>query len=398
LISIYVNLTNFCIAAQFIQSTNQGAIIVKNDNNKLKKINYVGYLVPGNQGDEGLYKISQTLFGRYTFDLVRTRNTNDAQYSQVTLIGGGSIIPTGFAWAKLTKYAYVFGAGVLDPVFYGYSPLLIERLKRINFRLFGVRGNLSKAFLENWGIASEVIGDPCLSLKPKKVEQKENLIGINIGAGFKGGFFGSQGQVIREMAQVCKVLKKRGYDLVLIPFWKDNLKEINALSELEDIKIFDRWTDIEATLQLISKCKIFIGEKLHSIIFSAAAQTPFVSLAYAPEHFDFLDSVGFTDFSVRISDVTSKKIMELFDSLNNNYDLMLNKLILQVEKYREKQTQFAARIASDIESLPDDKFNTQTNIANKVLWKTDLLLYIKANRIWRLWNKLFFLRLMSHIA
>ena len=85
-----------------------------------------------------------------------------------------------------TKYSYVFGAGVLDPVFHGpFSPELIDRFKLINFRLISVRGNISKALLRDWGIDSEVIGDPCLSLKPTKVLEKcNNRIAINFGVSF----------------------------------------------------------------------------------------------------------------------------------------------------------------------------------------------------------------------
>jgi hypothetical protein len=362
-------------------------------------INYVGYLVPGNQGDEALYKINQIIFGKYDFKLFPINNANKKQYSRITLVGGGSIIPMGFSWVKPTKYVYVFGAGVLDQAFYGYEHLFVDRLKQINFRLFGVRGNISKAFLEDWGIKSEVIGDPCLSLKPREVESKDKFkIGINIGSGFKGGSFGSQKRIINEMAKVCRILKKNGFDLILIPFWINNMQQVNRLAELEGISIFDDWTDVEATLQLISECKIFIGEKLHSLIFSAAANTPFVCLAYAPEHFDFLDSVGFCKYGVRTNEVTSEKVMVLFDDLLNNYETMRSKLAAKVNKYREKQSKFAARIVSDIESLPEDKWAVQMKYLAKILWSGDLLLYRNARSIWRFWNQSFFLHAMRYLV
>lgn len=368
--------------------------------NKLKKrINYVGYHVRGNQGDEALYNINRTIFSKYDFELLPVDSANEEQYGQVTLIGGGSIVPVCISWTRPTKYVYVFGAGVLDPLFYGYEPLLIDRLRRINFRFFGVRGNISKAFLENWGIRSEVIGDPCLSLKPRAARSKDrSRVGINIGAGFKGGSWGSQKQVLKEMAKVCRILKNEGYDLVLIPFWTENVPEISELSKSENINVFDDWADIEATLQLISECGIFIGEKLHSIVFSAAANTPFISLAYAPEHFDFLESIGFSKYSIRTSDVKAEKVMTLIDDLTNNYERMQRELVTRVNEYRERQGQFVARMVSDIESLPENKWNARVDSKTRILWDTDTFLFRNTYKLWKVWNRLFFLHVMGYVV
>lgn len=364
------------------------------------EINYVGWAVPGNLGDEALYRIDQAIFRQHNLELSRISSTVEEQHSQVTLIGGGTCIPKITFGMKPTRYVYVFGAGVEDPIFYGpFDPILLARLRLFSFRLVGVRGNLSKALLKDWGIESEVIGDPCLSLKTSRVESKDDMkIAINIGAAFPGGFWGSGNRVLKEVAKVCRILKKEGYELVLIPFWTNNMTDIDRLSKLEDVDIFNDWSDIEATLRLISTCKVLIGEKLHSCVFSAAANTPFVCLAYAPEHFDFLESVGFSKYGIRTSEVTAEKVITLFDDLMNNYGEMQIELRRKVEEYREKQKRFAGRIVSDIESLPENKWAVHANHRTELFWNTDMFLRRKMNSVWKVWNRLFFLRIMRYLA
>ena len=356
-------------------------------------INYVGSVTPNyNMGDEALYKIDQDIFAKYPFRFSRITSPLRQKHSQTTLIGGGTCLPSIATIMRPTKYAYVFGAGVLDSVFHGpFEPELIDRFKLINFRLIGVRGNISKALLGDWGIDSEVIGDPCLSLKPTKVlEKRSNRIAINVGAGFSKSSWGSRDRVLKELSKVCSVLKNRGYEVVLIPFWKNNIQDVESLSEKVGVSIFKEWQDIEATLNLISNCKIFIGEKLHSLVFSAAANTPFIGLAYAPEHFDFADSVGFSKFIIPTTEITNEKITDLFNDLIGNYETIQGKLASRVNEYREKQSKFADRIRSDLESLPEYKWAVQNNLANTFIMGVDLLINAKLHKAWGIWSKLVF--------
>jgi len=363
-------------------------------------INYVGWATPNNNlGDEALYRIDQDIFAKYNFELCRITDPRRQKHSQTTLIGGGTCLPLITMYMRPTKYTYVFGAGVEDPLFYGpFDPELIDRLKLFNFRFIGVRGNISKALLRDWGIDSEVIGDPGLSLKPTKVSEKcNNKIAINIGAGDPKFSWKAQDRVLTELSKVCKVLKAEGYELVLIPFWKNNMEDVENLSKLVDVGIFEKWVDVEATMNLISTCKIFIGEKLHSLVFSAAANTPFIGLAYSPEHFDFADSVGFSEFTMPTTEITAEKIIAMFHDLINNYETIQDKLAGRVNEYREKQRKFASRISCDLESLPEDKWAIQNNCGNTLVLRADLLLYTKMSKIWNVWDRLVFSRLMPYL-
>ena len=115
------------------------------------------------------FKVDREIFSKYAFKFYRITSHLRQKHSQTTIVGGGTILPAIALLMRPVKYSYVFGAGVLNPVWHGpFSPELIDRFKLIDFRLISVRGNISKALLRDWGIDSEVIGDPCLSLNPRK--------------------------------------------------------------------------------------------------------------------------------------------------------------------------------------------------------------------------------------
>jgi hypothetical protein len=372
-----------------------------------KKINYYGWLGHGNVGDEALFMVNKKIFSEY--DLVPSlfeRGRFSAQtkkIGQVSLIGGSSGIPEWTQWIRPTKYNYVFGASVQNPKFYGkiasFDKVGIDKLRSFNFRHFGVRGNRSKALLKEWGIESEVISDPCLSWKSRKhVIRDSKKIAINVGSA--GLQWGKPEVVLREMGEVCRILKRDGYDLVLIPFSTWDVPDTKGLSQETGTEFFSKWFDADSSFELISKCKLLIGTKIHSLVFSAASYTPFICLAYVPESLDFVGNMGFSDYSIPTSEVTAEGVMTLFHDLINKYESNQSRLVNSVEVYREKQRRFVSSIVRDIESLPENKWSSQglmRKSANGILWTIDSALHIKMRNAWRIWNRLFFLHATKHL-
>jgi hypothetical protein len=374
-----------------------------------KKLNYLGWLGHGNLGDESLWNVIQDALSSYQLvpSPIETDWQDHSNISPVTIIGGSTGIPDWFEDFRPTKFNYVFGAGVKDPAFYGYNYLFQDRMKVAvmmaklrTFRYIGVRGNISRALLAKQGIDSEVIGDPCLSLRPQDLgKRKEGKIGISLGSdGIMWGM--NEERVFDEIAMVCRNLKKEGYELFLIPFWKENVVRLRRFAIEEGMEFFGDWRNIQSTLNLIAKCKIFIGQKLHALAFSAATETPFIGLEYQPKCYDFAQSVGFERYTLRTDAVTEGKVMKLFTDLLENYEQMKKQLEAKVEIYRIKQRQFAACIDQDIKSLPENCWkipHTQTRIRNKVFWEVDQMLHSKT-RLWYAWNRLFFLRFMRYMT
>jgi hypothetical protein len=371
------------------------------------RINYVGWLGYKNLGDEALYEVISQIFKPYQLLPAKMDYKDHSILSPVTLIGGSTGIPEWFETFRPTRYNYIFGSGVKDPAFPGYNYIFRERTKvkvmfeklRI-FRYIGVRGNLSKTLLGQHGINSEVIGDPCLSLEPIG-SQKKNEAKIAISVGSDGILWGMNEKLLfQEIGKVCKKLKKEGFEPILIPFWENNVEAVRNLSEEENVEFFKDWYNIELTLNLIARCHIFIGQKLHSLVFSAAAGTPFIGLEYQPKCLDFTQSVGFEDYTIRTDIASEEKIMTAFDNLTNDYEEMRTTLKKTVDLYRSKQKTFAQTIMQDMDSLPKTFWQTPSvrrKTRNNIFWTTDASLRRKTT-LWYTFNTLFFKRLMRHMT
>jgi len=355
---------------------------------KIPLINYVGWLGHQNLGDEALYIAIRKIFRKYSFVPSRCN-----EYSNINFFGGGTLLPSWCKSIRPNKYNYVFGSGVRDPEFWGrFDSVIIDRLKRFKFRLLGVRDNFSKRMLEEWEIDSEVIGDPCLSLENESNEKRENLrIAINIGS--DGLIWGQdEERVLQEIIKACRTLKKNGYELILVPLNIKDINYINILSSQTGIEVFKNWSDIDSVLNLLSSCKLMIGERLHSLVFSASVYTPFISLEYRPKCKHFSESVGFSKYRIRTDEIRAQKIIAMSYEIMNNWNKMKRILEREVKSYRKIQSKFANLLIDDIDLLPYDKFSIPSisnRIKDKIFWKTDPLIYRRSIKLWQIFDQVY---------
>ena len=318
-----------------------------------KRITYIGWVGHANMGDEALYQSNREIFSAY--QLVPD---NRMQHSRITLFGGGTVLPGWTMTVLPNRYNYAYGVGVLGQSFYGtFHPFVIRQLRRFNFRFLGVRGNISGRQLEECGIKSEVIGDPCLLLEPTRYDKKEDTrIGVNVGTSLERIWGGDERGFLREVTDLCKKLVAEGYDPVLIPFWVKDIPLLSEISSAVGIRVFEDWMNTQKLLDEIASCHVLIGEKLHSLVFSAATYTPFISLEYRPKCLDFAEAMGFEEYNVRTDKATGKRLFTMFSNLLDEWDEMRKNLIKNVGVYRKRLSRSAAHIKKDIESLPEDKW------------------------------------------
>ena len=310
------------------------------------------------------------------------------QYSKVSLFGGGTVLPFVSFWSRRNLYNYAFGVGVRDLSFSPEfsSKEVITKTRNFNFRLLGVRGENSRKTLREWGIDSEVVGDPCLLLQPRShIRRDYNLVGLNFSS-LEAIWGGDARGIVREGIRICNFLMKKGYSVILIPFRTDDLPALKEIALKTGAPIFDRGNDVLATMDLIASCKVLIGEILPSVIFSAAAYTPFVMIAYQPKCLDFIDTVGLGEYTVRTDEMTCETVMALMENLLDNWNKTQNQLMRRVNAHRDKLSDFALRIMEDIESRSPDVNWSTPGILGGVNWfayqHLDRLLYRRVRRIW----------------
>lgn len=350
-----------------------------------RAITYVGWTGHCNIGDEALYLVNTKLFNQY-----RLVPSPKEKYSKISLFGGGTLFPYYAQALYPNKYNYAIGVGVRNPTFWGrLDSYATEMVKRHRFRFLGVRGNISKKILRTLEIESQVVGDPCLLLEPSLYPKKnDRLIALNVGTS-PDGIWGDSEHLLKQVIEFCKHLKMAGYQLVLIPFWKDDLSYIKQVSEAADVDIFKEWNDIQKVLDFIASCYVLVGEKLHSVVFSAATYTPFICMEYRPKCLDFAESVGFEKYTIRTDQISSLKLIKLFFDLLDNWTDNRNLLMKKVDGYRKTIRQFAAQIIDDIESLPKDKWETPGRIhklESRVFWGSEFFLHKNLDCFWNTWS------------
>ena len=344
-----------------------------------------------NLGDEALFLANRMIFDSY--ELIPDRMRHGNQYSRISVFGGGTVLPDISYWVRPNRYNFAFGVGVHDVAFWPEfdSDDLIEKLYEFRFRLLGVRGEMSRILLRGWGVDAEVIGDPCLILEPSSLQKKrKDLVVFNI-LSARRICVSDDERMFRVAVEVCKVLKQKGYTVMLVPFCRDDVTFILEVSEASGTSVFEQWRNIQATIDLIASSHALIGERLHSIIFAASACTPFISIAYAPKCFDFAGTMNSTEYAIRTNEVSTEKVLLKFNNLLENWNELHATLTKNVETYRQKIRTFAKRIVNDIDSLPEDKWSTPGLIENvrwRALQQTDRVLHYKAYRVWRAWHRL----------
>lgn len=354
----------------------------------MNKIDYVGWLGHKNVGDEAFFLVNKRLFDSYKLVPLN----DEVSHSGITLFGGGTLLPM---WTMSTtrnnRYNYAFGVGMRNPIFWGkFDSVVIEQIKRFRFRFVGVRGNLSQKLLKKCGIASEVIGDPALMLKPQSYTKKDEKIAINVSSPPQG-LWGNTQDLMNKTIKLCKTLKKHHYDLTLIPFYLGDVPFIEKIAQKTDVAVFDNWMDVQNTLDFLSSCNLVIGQKMHANVFSAATYTPFISLEYRPKCLDFAESMGYEKYNLRTNRVNVKRVMILLDDLLHHWDSMRELLIDNVEMYRKRMKSFASRIINDIELLPDDKWlplSPVEKVKCNVLSGLDIYCHRYAKNVFEIFNSL----------
>ena len=74
--------------------------------------------------------------------------------------------------------------------------------------------------------------------------------------------------------------------------------------------------NINLSLNFLESVDLYVGERLHGVLFSACVSTPFFGLAYQPKTLDFLDSINLTEFCEKVDRI---ELFSLFDKINEIY-------------------------------------------------------------------------------
>ncbi len=88
-------------------------------------------------------------------------------------------------------------------------------------------------------------------------------------------------------------------------------------------------------LSLISKMKICLGMRLHTLIYAASCNVPIIGIVYDPKVNGFLDYIGEENY-INSEDITKEKLCECLDKVCENYDSTKSHLKFNVRIMKSK--------------------------------------------------------------
>jgi polysaccharide pyruvyl transferase WcaK-like protein len=211
---------------------------------------------------------------------------------------------------KLKRPIPVFGTGVANSAYWrgkkGWSDNRKQWAQLLGeLPIVGVRGPLSKAELEDYGLRNVIVsGDPAVLLhEPLNVEQRpvdRLTIAFNFGEP-AGGMAGSEDRVARDLAGIAREVARK-HRVKFIPVWPQDVSACLSLAQRAGLPASSVTAPCVTHEQFrleMHETDFLVAFKLHAGILSAACNVPFVLFDYQPKCRDFMASAGWEHLCVR---------------------------------------------------------------------------------------------------
>lgn len=339
---------------------------------------YVGCTDMNNLGDEAVYENIKALFQQDVYLYKISYKYRDLSLfflrkfwktPDLILLGGGTLISRGpkEGYLKLltqvrnvfsSANVYVFGTGVSEVQLAAKANIptdVVAWSAVLNAcRAIAVRGHISKKYLHDWKITAplSIAGDPAiLSARDVIVKKKrQKKIGINF-CNILDRIHGLDGAaVIAFGTELLDILIREGWDIYLLPMTDTDLKFMHDTmlkGRLDKVNSFLLAPDINTLLDNLTMLDVFIGQRLHSIVFAHAVYTPFYAIEYHSKTKDYLDFMGLHDHSMRTDELNAtlayEKILNKYNSMEQEQQVLFEEmqkkkklLIMEAESFLSK--------------------------------------------------------------
>jgi len=259
--------------------------------------------------------------------------------SKMLLSGGGSLIQDATSAKSLYYYLFVMNvAKKLGCKVFAYAngigPVKQEHVKMVNAVLkkadkITLRESMSAAEIKRIcpEVPFEVTADPAIGLKVKNnklfdILEKEgieskNLLGISVRAWSE-----NDKNFIEKMAEVIKKAVKN-YSLypVFIPMkYPGDVKISKELcAAVGEGYVIENQYDVDDVVSFVSSCRLVLGMRLHTLIFSAGNGIPCIGISYDPKIDGFMKYVGIDKF-LNAADFDAEKAVGYVDEIMGNYE------------------------------------------------------------------------------
>lgn len=295
--------------------------------------------------------------------------------SKVMLIGGGTPIYDDLAhmlyFLAIVLSCKLFGTKVM---FYGASAQNVKKsstkyIARIGLNLMDgitVREALTGQFLEEIGVKKhiEVLADPAIICASQPVDLVESSpdkkkIGIflhffsNTDAYRVHHYEAFEDETIANYMRIMQEVTQRlsdQYELYFIPMNTDKPdSDVDSAEEIlrnmeprENIHNITKQYEPEEIVGILNNLDLIIGTRLHSLILSASAGTPFVAISYAPKVQGFCNRINLEKYCLDIRNLKAETVLKKVDEIVSNHAQIQSRIKQEVEHLKKLVARNAA--------------------------------------------------------
>ncbi len=278
--------------------------------------------------------------------------------TKMLISGGGTLIQDATSTKSLIYYLAIIKMALVfkkKVMLYanGIGPLNLERNRRLTKRILNkvdlitLRDEISYDLVKEIGITKptvEVTADPAFGIG---VEQRdEDILSQNNIPTDKPlmmvsvrPYKNAVGDFAFKVAESLDyAYTKYGVTSVFLPMQTKTDEEISEeIREKmkEKSYIIKADYDIPRLLSIMSRMKICIGMRLHTLIYSAVSQVPLVGLVYDPKINGFLDYIGIDNY-LSVESLNIDDLKKAIDKSFENYDVQKEKLQEKRRELKEK--------------------------------------------------------------
>jgi len=251
--------------------------------------------------------------------------------SDIFISGGGSLLQDvtslrsvpyylGLIWlAQFFNLKTVFFAQGVGPVKNGFYRFLIKLvLNRVDY--LSVRDLKSELFLEEIGINRnkvELIDDPVYgyNICEEPVQKTDRI--KRIGVSVRNWQDNSYLEVLADFLNY--LIKKEEFAITIVPFHEG--EDVRISKKLKEMlytraEITDYTDDLNEINQLYNSFDLFIGVRLHSLIFAAVNCVPFIGISYDPKVESLIKEMNYQP-TITTKNINQTQLITAYDRIKD---------------------------------------------------------------------------------
>jgi polysaccharide pyruvyl transferase WcaK-like protein len=147
------------------------------------------------------------------------------------------------------------------------------------------------------------------------------------------------------VAGALRDLTADGWTVRYIPMWPADVESARELERAlgQPVEVVAGFLDLQTLLDALAACRVFVGQKLHSVILAAAVHVPSVMLEYHPKCRDFQRSLDRERWTIRTDAVTASALTALVGEADERHAAERQAIFDRVTELRGRLLESAER-------------------------------------------------------